>query len=133
MPSFVRLLNPITFFLFIPLSILLFILQHALQRLGLDAGVLFTGNVLLYLITTAALYFHYKGMQQKNPNAFFRNVYASMILRMFICILLVLVYVWIVGNSFNKPSLLLCFVFYFLYSFVEAGRITLALKKMKDV
>jgi hypothetical protein len=62
MPSFIRLLNPITFFLFIPLSLLLFMLQHALQRLGLDAGVLFTGNLLLYLITTAALYFHYKGI-----------------------------------------------------------------------
>lgn len=133
MPSFVRLLNPITFFLFIPLSLLLFILQHALKRIGLDVGVLFTGNLLLYLITTTALYFHYKGMQQKNPSAFFRNVYASMILRMFICILLVVSYVWIVGKSFNQPSLLLCFVFYFMYSFVEAGRITLALKKMKNV
>ena len=132
MSSFLRLLNPITFFLFIPLSLLLLLIAQPLRNYGMDVAVLLTGNLLLYLITVIALYFHHKGMQEKNPNAFFRNVYASMLIRMFICIVLVFIYVSVAGKSFNKPSLLLCFVFYFMYSFVEAGRITQGLKKKKD-
>jgi len=90
---------------------------------GLDFHVLFVGNLLLYAITAVALSFHLKGVNNKNPNVFFRMVYGSMILRMFLCIIIVVVYALLAGNALNKYSLLLCFVFYFLYSFLEVRRV----------
>lgn len=121
--TFIRALNPITFFLFMPTCILLFLFKNHMINWGLDFDVLFVGNLLLYAITAVALSFHLKGVKNKNPNVFFRMVYGSMILRMFLCIIIVVVYALLAGNALNKYSLLLCFVFYFLYSFLEVRRV----------
>jgi hypothetical protein len=121
--TFIRALNPITFFLFMPTCILLFLFKNHMITWGLDFDVLFVGNLLLYAITAVALSFHLKGVKNKNPNVFFRMVYGSMILRMFLCIIIVVVYALLAGNALNKYSLLLCFVFYFLYSFLEVRRV----------
>ena len=121
--TFIRALNPITFFLFMPTCILLFLFKNHMINWGLDFHVLFVGNLLLYAITAVALSFHLKGVNNKNPNVFFRMVYGSMILRMFLCIIIVVVYALLAGNALNKYSLLLCFVFYFLYSFLEVRRV----------
>ena len=127
--SFNRLLSPILFFVFLPMSILLFLTRRQMDVFGLDFKVLFGGNFFLFVITAFALYFHKKGMENKNPNVFFRAVYGSMIARMFLCILIVVVYVSFAGDSLNKSSLLLCFVFYFLYSFLEVYRVFSLFKK----
>jgi hypothetical protein len=111
------------------MSILLFLTRDQIVAAGLDFKVLFGGNILLFLITALALFFHKKGMENKNPNVFFRAVYGSMIARMFLCILIILVYVSFAGDNFNKTSLLLCFVFYFLYSFLEVYRVFSLFKK----
>jgi hypothetical protein len=127
--SFTRLLNPITFFIFLPITILLVVLYNKIIQAHLDPVVLIVGNVILYLITAVAVYFHQRGSLDKNPNVFFRAVYASMLLRMFICIIAVVFYAILSGNSINKYSLLLCFVFYFVYVFVEVRQIFSLLKK----
>jgi hypothetical protein len=127
--SFIRILNPITFYLFLPIGILLFVFKSHIISWGLDFYVLSFGNLLLFAITAIALSFHVKGINNKNPNVFFRMVYGSMILRMFICIIIVVTYALLAGNALNKYSLLLCFVFYFLYSFLEVRRVFSLLKK----
>jgi hypothetical protein len=127
--SFTRLLNPITFVVFIPVTILLVVFYNKIIQLHIDPLVLITGNSILYIITVIALYFHRKGFLDKNPNVFFRAVYASMLLRMFICIAAVLVYAIMAGNALNKYSLLLCFLFYFIYAFIEVRQIFSLLKK----
>jgi hypothetical protein len=129
--TYSRLLSPITFYVFLPLSILIFAAHDQITGASLDPAVLMGGNIILYIITAGALYFHRKGSLDKNPNAFFRTVYASMILRMFLCIVAVIVYAMAAGNTINKYSLLLCFLFYFMYSFVEVRRIMLLLKKQE--
>jgi hypothetical protein len=127
--SFRRLLQPVLFFAFIPVCILLIATRRMQAAAGLDFVVLFTGNALLFCITAIALYFHQKGMESKNPHAFFRAVYGSMILRMFFCIAVVVLYAVAAGDALNKYALLLCFVFYFLYSFLEVRRIFQLIKK----
>jgi hypothetical protein len=127
--SFKRLLNPITFAVFLPLTLLLLLLFKKIAQLNLDPLVLIVGNIILYIITVVALYFHQKGFADKNPNVFFRAVYASMLMRMFICIVAVVLYAILSGNDMNKFSLLLCFVFYFIYVFVEVRQIFSLLKK----
>ncbi len=127
--GFIRLVKPITFFVFLPITLLLIVFYNNIMTFHLDPVVLIAGNSLLYLITIVALYFHQKGFADKNPNVFFRAVYASMLLRMFVCIVAVMLYAVLSGNALNKFSLLLCFVFYFIYVFVEVRQIFSLLKK----
>jgi hypothetical protein len=127
--SFTRLLNPITLFVFLPITLLLVVFFNKIITFHLDPVVLIAGNAILYLITVVALYFHQKGFADKNPNVFFRAVYASMLLRMFVCIVAVVIYALLSGSAINKYSLLLCFVFYFLYAFIEVRQIFSLLKK----
>ena len=127
--SFPRLLNPITYGLFIPVSLVVILLKPKIEQAGLDSVVLFMGNLILYLITAIALYVHQKGFLNKNPNVFFRTVYSSMLLRMLVCIVAVLTYAVIAGNKLNKYSVLICFLFYFLYTFLEVRRVLLLMKK----
>jgi hypothetical protein len=129
--SYNRLLYPIAFFVFLPISCTLFFTKGIIESKGLDFWVLFLGNLLLFIITAIALFFHQKGVQHANPNVFFRTVYGSMILRMFFCIILVVFYALLSGDRLNKFSLLLCFAFYFLYSFLEVRRV-FSLLKNKD-
>jgi hypothetical protein len=129
--SFYRLLNPITFFVCIPIGIMLYLVKSRIESMGLDFQVLFFGNLILYAITALALFFHKKGMENENPNVFFRAVYGSMILRMFFCIVLVMVYAFLAGDKLNKYALLLCFIFYFLYSFLEVRLVFNLLKKKR--
>jgi hypothetical protein len=130
--TYSRLLNPLTFLIFFPICLLQFLFYNHILSIGLDPLVLIVGNILLYLITAAALYFHWKGFMDKNPNVFFRSVYGSMLMRMVVCIIAVVMYALIVGSKLNKYSLLICFLFYFLYSFVEVRRVLVLLKKKSD-
>ena len=130
--TYSRLLNPLTFLIFFPICLLQFLFYNHIISIGLDPLVLIVGNILLYFITAAALYFHWKGFMDKNPNVFFRSVYGSMLMRMFVCIIAVVIYALIVGSKINKYSLLICFLFYFLYSFVEVRRVLVLLKKKSD-
>jgi uncharacterized membrane protein len=129
--TFIRALSPITFYVFFPIGLLLFLLKKEIAVWGLDVNILHMGNLLLYAITALALSFHMRGIKNKNPHVFFRMVYGSMILRMFFCIIIVVIYAVIAGTALNKYSLLWCFVFYFLYSFLEVRRVFSLLKNNK--
>ena len=126
---FSRLLIPVTLYIFIPLNLLIYFFCSGLRSAGLDPWVLAGGNIILYLITVLALYIHVKGLSDKNAHAFFRSVYGSMLMRMFICILAVIIYAVAAGDRLNKYSLLSCFLFYFIYHFFELRLILSRLKK----
>jgi hypothetical protein len=126
---FSGLLIPLTLYIFIPVNLLIVFFNSALRSAGLDPWVLAGGNVLLYVITVLALYLHVQGLSDKNAHAFFRSVYGSMLMRMFICILAVIIYAVVAGDKLNKYSLLICFLFYFIYSFFELRLILSRLKK----
>lgn len=126
---FPRLLISLTFVVFIPVMLLIALFNAGIKSAGLDPWVLAGGNLILYLITVVALYFHLKGLSDKNVQAFFRSVYASMLMRMFLCVLAVMIYAIYSGERLNKYSLLICFLFYFIYTFFELKIILARLKK----
>jgi hypothetical protein len=57
-------------------------------------------------------------------------VYGGMFLKMGICILATLVYAFIARSHLSKAAILICFGFYFIYTFAEV-KILLALSKQK--
>lgn len=125
--------------LFIPIFIL-FILLNALfvtgkgwlTKFGMNKDVLIVGNLILFAVTIASLYFHVKGFLHKNIQVFFRSVYGALMIKMFVCAAAVIVYALAAKPNINKPALYICMALYFVYSFMEVRMVFRLLKQKKN-
>ena len=124
--------------LFLPL-VLVFLLLNSLifttkrwqEEWGFSQEVLLVGNLILFVVSVATLFFHTRGALHQNPNAFLRSVYSSLLVKMFGIVVAVLVYAVAADNNLNKPSLFFCMALYFVYTFVEV-RLVMRLLKQKN-
>jgi hypothetical protein len=115
--------------LFLILSGLIFFSENSLLKYNCDASVMWIGNLLLFGLSLISLFMHAKGASDKNPNVFFRSVFASMLFRMMAFLSGVLIYLFIKGSDINKPAVLVCLAFYFIYTFYEIRIVFRILKK----
>ncbi len=114
--------------LFVTVNALLIILRPRFQIWKIDQDVIIVGNLLLFLITVISFALAQKGLRHKNPNVFFRGVYASIMIKLFTCILAAFIYIALYRNDLNKPALFFCMGLYLLYTFIEVSVLTKMLK-----
>jgi len=117
--------------LFLILSGLIYFSDEIFHKYTLDSTVLWVGNLLLFGLSLLSLFMHAKGASDKNPNVFFRSVFASMLFRMMGVLCALLIYLFIKGAVVNQPAILICIVFYFVYTFYEI-RIVFRMLKNPD-
>jgi hypothetical protein len=112
---FKKFIPVIALFVFINLPILLF--KTFLIESGFEINFLLIANALLFLLTS-------------NVNAFIRGIYSSLLLKMFVIVAAIFIYIYITGGKVNKPSLFTSMAFYLLYTFIEVVQLMkLARKK----
>lgn len=80
--------------------------------------VLMTGNVIMAVLSYISHYLVTKQINNK-PDAFVRGVYASSFLKLFVCIISIVVYAMVNKPNVHKPSLFVLMGIYFVYSAVE--------------
>lgn len=115
---------------FVILNGFIIIFKTFLENNGFDRDFLIITNLLLFTLSLAALYLQRRAIQSNNPNAFVRGVYAAMIIKLFVCMIAVLVYAFIKTSNVNKPALFTSMGIYILYtSFEVAGLMKAARKK----
>ncbi len=127
------------FKIFLPV-VLLFIIVNAFSISGfgkaeewnLDNTVVGIGNIILFLVTFIALIISEKNLRSKNPNAFVRAMYVSIMLKLFICIAAAFVYIAMYGKNINKPALFTCMGLYLVYTFLEVSILTKMLKQKSN-
>ena len=103
--------------------------KNMLSRWGMDQDVVILGNVLLFIITLLSFMLGLKGLKNPNPHAFVRSVYSSMMLKLFLCIIAVFIYVSMNRTGYNKPALFTCMGLYLVYSFME---VSILMKLLKE-
>lgn len=113
-----RLFLPILL-LFIILNGFFILFRNFLESWGFDQTVLISSNLLLFVVSAIGFVLQRRGLKVTNPHAFVRSVYASMILKLLLCMIAVVVYISYVGNDVNKPSLFLSMGLYLLYTTIE--------------
>lgn len=86
----------------------------------------------MFGITFLSFLMSEKGLQNKNPHAFVRAIYSSILLKFFICIIAAFIYISTNKQNINKPALFTCMGLYLVYTFVEVGVLTRMLKKRKN-
>ena len=125
--------------LFVPIVILFIVLNALfiagkswLTKYGMSQEVLIIGNLILFAVTVASLYFHVKGFLHKNIQVFFRSVYGALMIKMFVCAAAVIIYAIAAKPNINKPALYICMALYFVYSFMEVRMVFRLLKQKKE-
>jgi hypothetical protein len=124
-------LFPVIIF-FILLNTLFLTGKNFLERSGFDQSVLIIGNLVLFAATLVSFVFSKQGLRSENPQAFVRSVYMSIMIKLFICVIAALVYIFLFRKNLNKPALFACMGLYLVYTFIEVSVLTKMLKQKKN-
>ena len=124
---------------FVPIVLLFIILNSffiagrgMLERWGASQNVLMGGNLLIFGLTFFSFLLAERGLQNKNPHAFVRAVYSSVLLKLFIGIIAAFIYIAIEKKNLNKPGLFTVMGLYLVYTFLEVRVLTRMLKKKNE-
>jgi hypothetical protein len=113
------------------ISALIYTSKKFLFNHNIDERLLHFGNVFFLTLTIISMYVQLKGIHHKNPNVFVRSVMSSMMIKMFLTVIAVFIYVTSAGNNFNKRGILIALFFYLIYLAAEVMTV-LKLNKNKN-
>lgn len=116
---------------FVLLIAVLFIFRNLLEEKGFDFNLLLIANIFLLFLQLISFAMQQKALTNKNPNVFVRAIMGGMLLKMFGCVALVLIYTLMSGDAFNKRSVFLAMLLYLVYLGAEVISIS-RLNKQKD-
>ncbi len=105
--------------LFVFINVMVFILKSVLVLGGFEIRFLLIANAILFVVSISGFFIQMKGLKSTNINAFIRSVYASLLLKMFILMIVVFAYVFLTKGKINKPSLFTSMGLYLLYTSIE--------------
>jgi hypothetical protein len=123
--NFQKMKNPIlkkfipVIALFIFINLLILILKRVLIESGFEINFLLIANGLLFLLSLFGFLVQSKGVNSSNVNAFIRGIYSSLLMKMFVIVAAIFIYIFVAGGNVNKPSLFASMVFYLLYTSIE--------------
>jgi FtsH-binding integral membrane protein len=118
--------------LFIIFNGIILIFKTFLEAHGFDREFLLWANLFLLLISVGGFLLQRKGLQSPNPQAFVRGMYASMMFKMFITIIVVLVYVFLFRTKINKPGIFAAMGMYVVYTVVEVAALMKVARTKKN-
>lgn len=113
---------------FVVLSLLLYGIWNVKPELRYD--VVMIGNGTMALLSIASFFLTTKDLHG-NPNAFVRGAISSSFLKLFVCVVGVVVYAMLNKDNVHKPSLFILFGIYAVYSVVETRLLTRMAKQTK--
>ncbi len=88
---------------------------HFLESNRIDSSLLNTANYFLLFIGIVSLLLQTKAIHHKNPNVFVRSIMGGMMIKMFLTVIAVMIYVYASGTSFNKRGIFIALLFYLIY------------------
>ncbi len=109
--------------LFILVNAAAFIFKTFLHDHGFGIKFLLAANFLLFCLSMLAFIIQARGLQSVNTNVFIRSVYASLLVKIFIVIIALAVYLFITKGKINRPSVFTAIGLYILYTFIEVKQL----------
>ena len=109
--------------LFILINALAFIFKNFLHSYGFGIKFLLMANLLLFCLSLSGFFIQMRGLKSVNINAFIRSVYASLLLKIFVVIIALGIYLFITKGKVNKPSLFTAMALYILYAAIEVKQL----------
>lgn len=104
---------------FFTITILVFLLSGQLAAKKIDVFVLHLGNSFFMLLSMMSAWMSFQSLKNKNPNVFIRAVIGGMFLKMILTALILLVYYFLSGTSFDTKAVFISLFFYLFYLATE--------------
>lgn len=95
-----------------------------LAKWGIDNYVLIMANSLFLIITLITFFIQQKALQNSNPNVFIRSVMAGMMIKMFVCIIAIIIYWFVMQDKFSSATVFAAMLVYLIYLGVEVSLVT---------
>jgi hypothetical protein len=129
-PSLSKLLPVIVFFILI--NALAIIFGSSLSAAGFNMGFLLAANAILFLLTCFGFFIQLKGVRSTNPHAFVRGIYSSFLLKLFVIVGAILIYVLAMGGEVSGFSIFVSLGIYLVYTFLEVKQLMKLARKKPD-
>ena len=107
--------------LFLVLNSGFLFMMKQLEDWGFDYSVLVYGNIIVFGISFLAYWMAVRGLTTRNNHAFFRWVYGSIMIKLFLLAGVAFVYIMMNKKEVNKPALFFCMGLYIVYTFFEVS------------
>ena len=107
--------------LFLVLNSGFLFMMKQLESWGFDYSVLVYGNIIVFGISFLAYWMAVRGLTTSNSHAFFRWVYGSIMIKLFLLAGVAFVYIMMNKKEVNKPALFFCMGLYIVYTFFEVS------------
>lgn len=114
----VKSLTPF-FILFFITSILLVVFKERLVAADYNIQFIWAANLLVFLLTLVGYFLQLKGASSANFNHFLRGIYSSLLMKMFIIIGALVIYITVADGKVNTPAILISMGLYLLYTAIE--------------
>jgi hypothetical protein len=108
---------------FITVNVLAMVLGSWLYKEGFSLSFLLITNLILFLLGLAGFFIQLKALRSDNFNAFLRGIYSSLILKIFVVIISLAIYLVITHGKVNKPSLFTSLGLYIVYTLLEVRQL----------
>ena len=118
--------------LFLLINLIVIIFGNSLKEYGFDIGFLIVANLILFLLTFLGFYIQTRGVRSTNIHAFIRGIYSSFLIKMFVIVGAILIYILVMGGEANKPSILTLMGIYLIYTFLEVVQLMKIARKKPD-
>ena len=102
--------------------------RSLLERNGFSQNVLILGNLFLFFITVGSFLMAQRGLANKNPHAFVRSIYGSIMMKLFLTLIVAFIYIATQRKELNKPAFFTLMGLYLLYTFIEVSSLTRMLR-----
>ena len=90
-------------------------------------------NLALLILSLAGLFIQSRGATSTNHNAFLRGIYTSLLMKMFLIVGAILVYIIVIGGQINKAAILISMGLYIVYTGIEVIQLMKLVRKKSDV
>jgi len=107
--------------LFLVLNSVFLAFMKRLEGWGFDYKVLVFGNIIVFGVSLLSYWMAVKGLTTKNNHAFFRWVYGSIMIKLFLLAGVAFVYIMMNKKEVNKQGLFFCMGLYVIYTFIEVS------------
>lgn len=107
--------------IFLVLNSVFLLLMKKIEAWGFDYAVLVIGNLLVFAISFLSYWMAVRGLTTKNNHVFFRWVYGSVMVKLFLLAGVAFAYIMMNKQEVNKPALFFCMALYIVYTFIEVS------------
>jgi hypothetical protein len=105
--------------LFVVINLLLLIFKDGLNARGMQINFVFVANAILFLLSSFGFFIQTKSATSTNINAFIRGLYSSLLMKMFVIVAAIFIYIFVTGGEVNKAAIFASMAIYLLYTSIE--------------